>query len=528
MPETGKIGAAGHAPTVLIRPISETPTKKEKVINIKDGVATKISGSDVAKLLDISTEQQKYLKVWKVDSYRKTSPGEKSVGMFLEVVDSLKQGDEKQTLIDIGCGTGRAGYKLWQTGNFDVVLMDFAWNCLNSDIKAKVDRPVAGSNSLTFIEHDMTKKTHHRADWGYCCDVMEHLPTDQIDDALESILEMCDNLFLQIATIGEHFGGHPDIKEELHLTLWDYDRWLKKFAEHGVIIHRSLESKNKVIFCISGYRGFAFDKMKMNVNTDVIYKHIRTNLGKGLKRLQPHDESADQKVIVLGGSPSLNDYVDEIKEHKKNGAKIVTMNGTYAWAKEHDLWPVTQFVIDAREFNTRFVDPVDDKNIYIIASQCHPDLLDKLPKDRTYISSCNLDPGSIEIYNELLGDMYDFDGWFPIPGGSTVMLRCLPALQMIGFRDIEIYGFDSCFRESEHHAFPQAENDVPHMSKDRVAFVEVKGKTFAVEPWMLCQANEFIHLRYLLLRELDIKVHGDGLIAHCIETGVDILDEKEQ
>lgn len=525
MPASGKVGSTGHVPKVLIRPISETPVKKgkvSKVVNAEDTFRAKVTGDEVAKLLDISDEQQKYLKCWNVDDYRKVSPGERCADMFLEALESLApDGDDKQTLIDIGCGTGRAGYKLWQTGKFDVALMDFAWNCLDKNIKARVDTK---DNGISFIEHDITKKTHHRAEWGYCCDVLEHLPTDQIDDALESMLEMCDNLFLQIATIPDHFGGHPDIKEQLHLTVWDYNTWLKKFAEHRVIVHRSTESTHHVIFCISGYQGFAFDKMKMNTAADIVYDNIRANLAKGLNRLTPHAESADQKVVVLGGGPSLNDYVDEIKEHKKNGAKIVTMNGTYAWAKEHGLWPVTQFMIDAREFNARFVDPVDDKNMYIIAAQCHPTLVDKLPRDRTFISNCNLDPGSIDICNEMLGDMYDFDGWFPVPGGSTVMLRCLPALKMIGFRDIEIYGFDSCFRKHEHHAFPQAENDIPDMSNDRVAFVEVTGRTFAVEPWHLCQANEFIHLRQLLLRELDIKVHGDGLIAHCIETGVDILD----
>ncbi len=68
------------------------------------------------------------------------------------------------------------------------------------------------------------------------------------------------------------------------------------------------------------------------------------------------------------------------------------------------------------------------------------------------------------------------------------------------------------------------ENDVPTKDNDRIAYVTVEGKRFAVEPWMLCQANEFINIKHLLLRELTIKVHGDGLIAHCIETGVDILE----
>lgn len=468
----------------------------------------RVAGNEVAKILDISEEQQKYLKTWNVDDYRRVSPGEMNVPMFLKALEEIAPDHEGQTLIDFGCGTGRAAKMLDES--FDVTPMDFAINCLDKD--------VAEHFADRFVEHDITQKTHLRADWGYCTDVMEHLPPEQIDDALAVMFEAADNLFFQIATIPDHFGQHPDIQEQLHLTVWDYDQWLEKFAEHGVIVHRSMDLPHHVIFLVSGYRGFAFDRMKMNTATDVVFDQIRSSLSRDLKQIAPADEQPDQKVIVLGSGPSLNDYVDEIKEHKANGAKIVTMNGTYAWAKEHDLWPVTQFMIDARPFNQRFVDPVDDQNLFVIASQCHPELFDKLPDDRTFVYQCNLDQGSVDICNEVLGTMYE--DWFPVPGGSTVMLRCLPALFMLGFRDVEVYGFDSCFMDEEHHAFDQPENDVPQKHKDRVGFVTIEGKRFAVEPWMLCQANEFVNCKQLLLRDMDLKVHGSGLIAHCLDSGV--------
>lgn len=481
----------------------------------------------MAKILDISDEQQKYMKCWNVEDYRKVSPGERCVDMFLEAVQDIMPEHQGQTLIDFGCGTGRAAMRLDET--FDVTPMDFACNAL--------DEAVAKHFGERFVEHDITRKTALKAEWGYCSDVMEHLPPEQVDDALDAIFESCDNVFFQIATIPDHFGGHPDIKEQLHLTVWDYDQWLKKFSDHGVVVHRSMERNNHVIFFVSGYRGFAFDKMKMNTAPDIVFDQIRQNLDKGFRLIKPYEENAEQKVIVLGGSPSLNNFVDEIKAHKENGAKIITMNGTYQWAKEHDLWPVTQFMIDARPFNARFVDPVDEQNLYVIAAQCHPALLDKLPPERTFLFQCNLDPGSLDICNEVLGKMYE--DWFPVPGGSTVMLRCLPALQMLGYRDVEVYGFDSCFMGDEvpdgqhvdptqHHAYEQTENDVPRNQIDRIAYVTLEGKRFAVEPWMLCQAAEYINLRHLIIRAMNIKIHGDGLIAHCISTGVDRIDDLKE
>jgi hypothetical protein len=245
------IGAViGHAPTVTVGP------------------QKKVEGSSVAKLLDISDEQQKYMKVWNVDDYRNVSPGENNVPMFLEALEELEPNYKGKTLIDFGCGSGRAAQKLDE--HFDVTPIDFAINCLDPEAEEHFgDR---------FIEHDLTKKSALRADWGYCTDVMEHLPPESVDDALSTILESADNVFFQIATVPDIFGGHPDIQEQLHLTVWDYDKWLKKFSDHGVVVHRSIEARHHVIFIVSGYQGFSFDKMKMNTEEDA---ECPTNRGLG-------------------------------------------------------------------------------------------------------------------------------------------------------------------------------------------------------------------------------------------------------
>jgi SAM-dependent methyltransferase len=514
MPGAAKGAMFGHAPKVLIQ---ENP-KKSNVTNI--------AGPDVQKMLGISDEQLKYQKVWGLDDYRKVSPGENAVDLFLT---ALKQSDtdyKGKTLIDFGCGTGRAGYRLWQEG-MKVTLMDFASNCLDDNIQARID---TNAKDISFVEHDITKKTSLRAEWGYCCDMMEHLPPEEIDDALSTIFEASDNVFFQIATIKDHFGSHPDINEPLHLSVHDYDWWLKKFNEHGCVVHRSIESPHHVIFLVSGYGGFAYDKLKMNTGEDIVWQQMRENLSKGLKQLRPFEEQSEQKVVVLGGGPSLNNYVEEIKQLKADGAKIVTMNGTYAWAKEHGLWPVTQFMLDAREFNTRFVDPVDEGNTYILASQIHPSIVDKLPPERVWLMQCNLDPSSIEVMEEH-GKMYV--DWFPVCGGSTIMLRTLPALFMLGFRDIEVFGFDSCLMgraiegddivTHEHHAYEQKENDITDVMQ--VGVVGVAGKQFAVMGWQLCQAKEFIDFRQRLLGGMNIKVHGDGIIAHCLEHNLHHIDD---
>jgi SAM-dependent methyltransferase len=122
------------------------------------------------------------------------------------------------TLADIGCGTGRAGVRL--SGTFDVTLIDFAKNALDPGI------------DLPFIRADITRHIPGMYDYGYCCDVMEHIEPRKVDKTLKNILAACKSVFFSIHFGPDNFGrlvGHP-----LHLTqecfVWWRDK-LKLFGE---------------------------------------------------------------------------------------------------------------------------------------------------------------------------------------------------------------------------------------------------------------------------------------------------------
>ena len=47
----------------------------------------------------------------------------------------------------------------------------------------------------------------------------------------------------------------------------------------------------------------------------------------------------------------------------------------------------------------------------------------------------------------------------------------------------------------------------------------VEGKTFHCQPWMALQAEDFAKLLDMMDGEISLKVRGDGLCAHILETG---------
>lgn len=540
MAATAKAKMKGHVPGIKIGPAPATVEVKV------DG--SPIPTSVVRKLTGITEEKEKYLKCWAVDDYRKYSPGEVNLPMFLEAYPAVAEEDKALDIVDWGCGTGRASLLLLDAG-FDVTLVDFASNCLDEEVSDQVVSEEASCefndrvNPFKFVEHDLSKKIKLRAQFGYCCDVMEHIPPDQVDDVLEVILENSRNVFFQICTTEDHFGKHPAINHPLHLSVHGYQWWLNKLVGHGCIIHRSIEKPGHVIFFVTGYTGFSYDKLSHNSELDEIHDHMRENAALGYpnimyyeEEMDANDEVIERECVVICGGPSISTVetisaLDAFKERKNAGERIhfITMNGSYRWAGERGYWPCTQFMLDARQFNARFVHPLDGEdqaqNTFIMASQCSPDTLADLPKKKTYLWQVNISQHSIPLIEELWGEMYK--DWCPCPGGSTVLMRVLPQLQQMGYRKIHIFGADSCLMDEEHHAYSQPENDVHPGSVIELTprIPGVESRTFRVHPWMLGQVKEFMDMRETLLRHLDMTVYGDGLIAYLIEHNANIPQE---
>jgi len=463
---------------------------------------------------NFSEEKKKYIRCWDVDDYRKFSPGEKLVDLFLETAKP----EDGDTVVDWGCGTGRAA-KLLHDAGMDVTAVDFAYNCLDSDVKAEL------GEDFRFIERDITEPVSMPSKYGFCTDVMEHIPPEDVDKVLRNILNNSQHVFFQISTQKDHFGAHPEIarngeREHLHLTVWNYSTWLKKFVEHGVIVNHSNDLGGAVIFYVTGFGTIDLDNLVgvVNIPKEKQLENMEANSKLGFPNLQPHQKT-DIEVMILAGGPSLNDFEDEIYDKRMDGMPLITVNGTYNWAIERGLSPSLQMVIDGRPHNSRFTrqHELTKTTKYVIASQCDPSVFEGLPKDRTYIWQVS----DAEAANKFYGKK--FDDWWPIHGGSTVTTRALVALQLLGYSKFHVYGLDSCVREEEHHAYEQKENDpqMKRLLKVTLGAGTEFEKDFMVAPWMVNQFRDFEKMIGTVLKDCQMIVYGDGLIASYLRASAE-------
>ena len=461
-------------------------------------------------------EALKYGRLWEMDAYRAVSPGEQVAPEFL----AQARPKPGASVIDFGCGTGRGAVLLALLGRLNVTMVDFAGNCLDQDVRAMLETQ---AQSLRFVKADLEKTLPVAAEYGFCADVMEHIPPAKMDATLNHILRAAQHVFFQISTVDDACGAL--IGEPLHLSVHPYAWWLAQFNARACLVHWSQDLGDACLFYVTAWTT-GEDMVNVgviNMADEAIRANVAHNCAQGWQQAVPH-ETNDLEVMILGGGPSMAAFEDDIKRKRAEGVKLITLNGAYNWALAHGLIPSAQIIVDARAFNARFTKPVVPDCRYLIASQCDPDVFEGLPADRTFIWHT-----STEMIRDVLNERYET--WWSVPGGSTVLLRAIPLMRLLGYRKFHLYGCDSCLAQETsldgtrtlHHAYAQPEND----SEFVVPVTVTGGAIFRCHPWMLSQAQEFMDLIKFLGEEIELEIYGNGLLKHILDTGAQLSTDKE-
>lgn len=445
-------------------------------------------------------EREKYQKVWALPDYSNYSPGEHAVSAFLKIANPW----DGHRIIDFGCGDGKACVKLADLG-FHVTGVDHV------DVRKR-----NGKKKYKFVQHNLwtnfkDENAGLRADYGYCCDVMEHIPEERVGLALLNIFKRCRHVFLSISFVEDHFGA--EVGESLHLTVKPYEWWKEQLEKFGTVVDGRDMMHGGFFWVRSGGAQF------LTVTMNEAVSNLEHNLKLGLPQFHGHAPQ-DRKTLLLAGGPSLNDFTEEIQQKRKDGAYLITVNGTHDWALDHDMTPSVMLIGDNREFNARFLERTQKECLYLISSCAHPKIFEKLghtiePKHDAVKRNVKLwhpNPYPDVMHPMLLEHYFGFN-FCIAAGGSTVVIRSLSLLQIMGLRDIEVYGLDSC--HGSVHAYEQPEN-----SGEEVTPLIVAGKTFMCSTWQAQQAQHFVDMvKNGMLDKIKLTVHGDGLIAWIIEAG---------
>lgn len=253
----------------------------------------------------------------------------------------------------------------------------------------------------------------------------------------------------------------------------------------------------------------------VNVN-DVIIKtkncidkeKIRANIARNARTIRDWYmgcKDSDETIVVCSAGPSLDPL--EVKKYYDKGMKIVAVKHAIKSLHGVGIVPWAVILLDPRGHVADFIDDINPSSIVFVASMVDPEVVEKLIERKHKVIGYHVAVGANEIDFMSNGDCL-------IVGGSATSTRGLSLLEGLGFKNMELFGYDCSYHEKP---------DLRH-KKDNGTFafeeitleVETYGpnkikRTFWTEGQFLAQLQEFRNY-YFLRDRLKLNIHGDGMI----------------
>jgi uncharacterized Rossmann fold enzyme len=167
-----------------------------------------------------------------------------------------------------------------------------------------------------------------------------------------------------------------------------------------------------------------------------------------------------QRLIICGGGPSLKDTLPDIRRKLRlsKRTKVMAVNKTHDWLLDKGLRPDFGIMIDPKPWVANYQTPTKGV-IYCLGSKLDSKTLQKFKGHETAYLWHNMEYADEAKYFTAKHPQTD-QIW--IPGYSTCGLRAINVAYELGFRAVELHGFDCSHRDTETHAYDKGvpRNDI--------------------------------------------------------------------
>jgi uncharacterized Rossmann fold enzyme len=234
---------------------------------------------------------------------------------------------------------------------------------------------------------------------------------------------------------------------------------------------------------------------------ETLFANMDAAIARGYPQIKEAQPAKTGAILLVASAPSVKGQLELIKKIKAAGSPIVAIKGAHDWLIDNGVIPDYALAIDPQEHRIAFYKPQPNVH-YMIASQCHPAMFDNLDGYQVTLWHPYVKKGQDRPKNCML-----------IGGGTTSGLRAISLFYVLGYRQFELFGFDSCNDGNLLRVNGEG-------LKDGDKLIEVKidpqGETFYCNTAMALQAEHF-QTYYDYLPDATFNGYGRGLIQAIIK-----------
>lgn len=227
----------------------------------------------------------------------------------------------------------------------------------------------------------------------------------------------------------------------------------------------------------------------------------------------------DSDAIIISGGPSIDNYVEKIRQLQKEGAKIYSIERMYPWCLGHNIVPDYVITMDASDDVVEAFKKTHSDVTYILMSQCRPEVFDVLKDQKTYfffVHQKGLDLGRI-CHDAGIKKMTC------INSGGTVAIGALVVAATLGARNFHVFGFDCHINDGKY-----AKGIVGVGCINECIDVEIGKRIFKTTPAFHSFLQNFFTF-YRVAKENkqlnDIRFYGDSMIKAASKINLSPDDE---
>ena len=254
--------------------------------------------------------------------------------------------------------------------------------------------------------------------------------------------------------------------------------------------------------------------------SDSIKDNIRENveLIKDFDSIKHYKPVNDEIIIVSGGTI---DFLELRKLIKKTNAKVFCVKHAYQRLLINDIKPYACVILDPRPFEgisthgvkrTELFKKIDPTTKFFIASMTDPSVTKHILSKTDNVVGFHAFTDGIRDAN--IKDKVVVDPALPIAkgsimvtGGTCAATRTIGLTEILGYRNIHLFGFDCSIKE------PKNPNEQDEEGRNKYLHVETGGEQFYTTGELLALAQDLEKMFENKNLNLNIQFHGKHTLA---------------